>query len=223
MDAFEAELAAILQEQRRDTDPAATVIAPRPAQPPPPRRRPRPRRAGPPWGVLAVVAALAAAAVAAAVVAWQRHDGGSPTRPHVVAPAAIQLSGVTAYDPDGDGSEHNADAPKATDGSPSTFWTTSRYFDAPSLGKPGVGLVLDAGRSVKVAQLGISSDTPGFQAQIKVGDGTGGPWRAVSASKTVGTRTVFDLTNAQGRYLLIWITRLGPGYDHAHVNEAGAV
>jgi hypothetical protein len=224
MDAFEAELAAILQELHRDTDPNATMIAapPRPRPRPGPRaRRVRgPRRPGPPWIALVLVGVLAAAAVAAAVVAWRHsHNGGSANHPHVTPPAQVQLAGVTAYDPNGDGSEHNGDAPKATDGNANTFWTTSTYFDAPSLGKPGVGLVLDAQRNTKLSRLGLSTDTPGFRAQIRVGDSPQGPFQPVSAARTVGQQAQFTLNGASGRYYLIWITRLGPGYRYAHINE----
>ena len=138
-------------------------------------------------------------------------------------PAEISLSGVTAYDPNGSGGEHDEDAGLATDGNPDTFWRTENYRDAPSFGKPGVGLVLDAGSSVRVGKIGFSTDTPGFVAQIKVGDSPSGPFRTVSGTKTVGQKAIFTLTGAEGRYYLIWITRLGTGYRYAHVNEVDAV
>jgi serine/threonine-protein kinase len=228
MDAFCNELASCLQELGRDGDADATVYVPPPARPaprPPRRRRAARPRGSVPWVPLVVVALLAAAAIAAAVVAWQRsqgNGGGSPT--HVTAPADVDLRGSTAYDPDGDGSEHDEDAPKATDGDPETYWTTSTYFDAPSLGKSGVGLVLDAQGVVTLSKLGISSDTPGFRAQIRVGDSPEGPFRPASGSRVVGQRTIFTLNeDAHGRYFVVWITQLGQGYRYAHVNEADAV
>ena len=51
-----------------------------------------------------------------------------------------------SWDPrpgDGDG-EHDAEAPLATDGNQATYWPTENYTTA-RFGKPGVGLVLDAG------------------------------------------------------------------------------
>ncbi len=229
MDAFCNELAACLQEVARDHDPNATAyavpavtVAAAPLQ----RRRPaRPRASAPPPAALAVVGLLAVAAIAAAIIAWQRSkDDGPKTRTTVTAPADITLKGATAYDPFGGGGEHSSEAGRATDGLAETYWRTENYRDAPSLaGKPGVGLVLDASRRVGVSQLGISSDTPGFRAQIKVGDSPTGPFRVVSPLKTVGQRAVFRLSGAQGRYYVVWITRLGPGYRAAHVNEADAV
>ncbi|HEY6015913.1 MAG TPA: hypothetical protein VIU16_03925, partial [Gaiellaceae bacterium] len=168
-----------------------------------------------------------AAAVAAAVVAWRHsHSGsGGSSGGKVTPPAQIHLAGVGGYDPYGDGQEHNADAAKATDSGPgngATAWTTEHYRDHPSLGKQGVGLVLDAQKTVRIGKLGIATDTPGFTAQIQVGDKPGGPFHAVSSSQTVDTNTYFTLSNAEGRYYLVWITRLGSGYDHADVNAVSA-
>jgi hypothetical protein len=229
MDAFCNELAACLQELgRRETDGATMVVParPAPAAPPPSARMPRSRRrsGGAPWAALLLVGLLAAAAVAAAVIAWQRsHDGsGKPTK-QVTTAAQVKLKGATAYDPDGSGGEHDAEAPLATDGQAATYWTTERYRSAPSLAnKPGVGLVLDAGDTVTLSKLGLATDTPGFVAQIRAGDSATGPFHAVSGSKTVRTQTFFDLTDAKGRYFLVWITKLGTGYPYAHVNEVTA-
>ena len=97
-----------------------------------------------------------------------RRPGGS---------GAVSLRGVTGYDPDGTGGEHNGDAPKATDGDEATFWTTETY-DSPAFGglKSGVGLVLDAGSSVKLGSLTVTTDTPGYTAKILAGDS--GPGRS---------------------------------------------
>jgi serine/threonine-protein kinase len=227
MDAFCAELAACLQELGRDADPDATVYAPPPPVAAPRVRTARPprRRSGvPPWLPVAAVAVIAVVALAAALIAWQHSRNKGTATPHVTAPAQVHLAGRTSYDPyGGDGNEHSADAPKATDGNPNTSWTTSRYFNSPSLGKPGVGLVLDAGSKVTVSKLGFSTDTPGYVAQIKVANSPTGPWRAVSPALSVGQQARFNLQNATARYFMIWISRLGQGYQVAHVNEAKAV
>jgi eukaryotic-like serine/threonine-protein kinase len=229
MDSFCNELAVCLQELgRRETDGATMVVPARPAPsaPPPSARMPRPRRrsSGAPWAALLLAGLLAAVAVAAAVIAWQRsHDGTAKPGKQVTTPAQVQLRGATAYDPDGSGGEHDSEAPLATDGQADTYWTTERYRSAPSLaGKPGVGLVLDAGGSVRLSKLGLATDTPGFVAQIQAGDSATGPFHAVSGSKTVRTQTYFDLSDAEGRYFLVWITKLGTGYPYAHVNEVTA-
>jgi serine/threonine-protein kinase len=225
MDAFCSELAACLQELNRGTDLDATVYVPPPASPPR-ARRPRPARrrpSAPPLTVL-LVGLLAAAAIAAAIIAWRNslHHSASPQPPS--AAALVPLRGISGYDPYGNNhQESNAAAPLATDGNSSTAWTTEHYYDAPQLNKPGVGLLLDAGKQVSLSRLGISTGMPGFVAQIKAGDSPGGPFRDVSASKTVGATTWIDLRNAKARYFVIWITRLGPGYASANLNEVRAV
>jgi hypothetical protein len=175
-------------------------------------------------GALLLAGLLAAAAVAAAVVAWRNsHSGsGGSSGGKLTPPAQIHLAGVGGYDPYGDHQEHDGDAAKATDSSGATAWTTEHYRDAPSLGKQGVGLVLDAGKTVRIGKLGIATDTPGYTAQIEVGDSPDSGFHAVSSPQPVEENTYFTLSNAEGRYYLIWITKLGDGYDHADVNAVSA-
>ena len=78
--------------------------------------------------------------------------------------------------------------------------------------KDGVGLVVDAGRSVKLRTLTVVSDTPGFIADVKAGASSTGPFDTVSSSRTVGGETTFQLSVPRPeRYYLVWITRLAPG------------
>jgi transcriptional regulator with XRE-family HTH domain len=137
-----------------------------------------------------------------------------------VQPAVVpvRLRAVAAFDPDGDHQEHNAEAPRATDGDPSSYWRTETY--AAGLGKPGVGLLLDAGAPLRLVRLSLRTDTPGFTAVIEAGASVSGPFRAISVPERVGVTTTFALHGSAARYYLVWITRL----DHVeHVNEVGAV
>lgn len=139
------------------------------------------------------------------------------TQVRVVA-LPVRLQGLGAWDPYGDGNEHGADAVKAADGDPSTYWQTETY-DA-GLAKPGVGLVLDAGAPVRLARLVLSTDTPGYTALIEAGASSTGPFRVVSAARPVVATTIFLLrARASERYHVVWITRLD---RVAHVNEVRA-
>ena len=217
---FGRELEACLEELTLPPGASTMVIA----QPPQtPIVRHRRRRRAPVWVVLLAVGL--AAAVAALAVALVRDNGrtsGPPTA-RGGGGAPIALAGVGAYDPPpGDGQEHNEDAPKATDSSPSTYWETQHYRSSlASLGKRGVGLVLDAGSSVTVHHITVTTDTPGFTAEIQVGDSATGPFRTVSASKVVGGQTTFDLNDAHGHYYVVWITNLG-SLSSAHVDNVSA-
>ena len=137
--------------------------------------------------------------------------------PQPSEPVPVLLRAVGAWDPWGDHTEHDYEAPAATDGNLSTYWRTETYSVA--LGKPGVGLLLDAGRAVQLKHLVLATDTPGFTAVIQAGAGATGPFHPVSAPATVGTRTAFGIRPGAARYYVVWITHL----DHvAHVDEVSA-
>jgi hypothetical protein len=91
------------------------------------------------------------------------------------------------------------------------------------MNKPGVGVVVDAGRVVRLSRLTIVTDTPGFRAEIEATNVEGGTPEKVSDSKTTGRTTVFDITSSEPkRYYVIWITRLPTDFKYAHVNEVRA-
>ncbi len=140
-----------------------------------------------------------------------------PVRQAPTEPVPVFLRAVGAWDPYGDHAEHDSEAPAATDGNLTTYWRTEDYSVA--LGKPGVGLLLDAGRSVAPRRIVVVTDTPGYTALIQAGATPTGPFHAVSAPATLSTRTAFPVRGADERYWVVWITHL----DHvAHVNEVSA-
>jgi hypothetical protein len=148
--------------------------------------------------------------------------GGGGGRPP--AGTAIRLSALRADDPFGTGTkgEHDELVPNATDGKGGTYWKTEHYNDAPSLGKAGVGLVLDAHKQVALHQIAIATQTPGFRAVIKGSNSPSSFATDVSSPQTVADGTSFTLTGGPYRYYEIWITRLGPGYADARINEVRA-
>ena len=117
---------------------------------------------------------------------------------------------------------HADTAPKATDHNPDTYWYTQIYA-TPAFGglKSGLGLVLDAGRPVKLASLTVTTSTPGFTAAILAGNSLGTRPLVDSGTQTTAGRTTFALRGATARYYVLWITRLPPG-DVARVNEVTA-
>jgi eukaryotic-like serine/threonine-protein kinase len=214
MDAFAAELEACLAELDRGDNGDSTMIIPSRA------RGPKRHRKVSRWPiVIGVIALLAIAAIVIGLFAV----GGSHDNSPASANTRVQLAGLKAYDPYGDNSEHDAAARNVTDGDPATYWTTESYSDAPSLGKPGVGLVLDAGTLTQLKQLVVVTDTPGFTAQIQATNTEGSKPVPVSSTKVVGAETTFDITGSEPkRYYVIWITKLPSGSHVAHVNEVRA-
>jgi serine/threonine-protein kinase len=216
MDAFAAELEACLAELERGEDGDATMVIPS-AQRAAPRRKKSVSR----WPIgIGLLALLAIAAIVIGLLAL----GGSNNDSTPAASKRVQVTGATSYDPFGDNKEeHSAAAINVTDGDPATYWSTERYDAAPSLGKPGVGVVLDAGKLVELDQLVVTTDTPGFTAQIEATNSEGGTPDKISDSKVVGRTTRFDLSpNGPKQFYVIWITKLPPGLNYAHVNEVRA-
>jgi len=213
MDQFKWELRQCLAELAPD-DAQQTFIQPSPvlreSRPHPGRTR---RRR---WPLYLVLVAVAAAAIVAGVLALGGSKGGKPKA--ASAGASVPLTGVGAYDPDGGDGEHDADAPKATDHDLATYWNTEHYN---TFSKRGVGVVLDAGRRVKLASVTVSSATPGFTASITAGSSPNGPFVTDSGSRTVSGTTTFSLQGQTARYYVVWITALGSNQS-VEINEVRA-
>jgi serine/threonine-protein kinase len=217
MDEVVSELEIVLAELDAKEGEEGTMImrrqAPAPARPRE-RKRPRARRGRrvPVWPLLLAGAILAA--VVAGIVLAARDDGGQGG---AASGRPVRLQGVASYDPEGDDKvEHPERVDDATDGDPTTYWTTSTYFG--DFSKDGVGLVLRAGGQPK--RLVVTTDTPGYTAEIRAGSSEQGPFDAVVGSaKTVAASTTWDLEDSDDRYLVVWITDLD---RVAHVNEVEA-
>ena len=136
-----------------------------------------------------------------------------PTEP-IEVPVAV--TGVGAFDPEGDQSENDSDAALATDGELATAWKSERYRR--SFVKTGVGLVLDAARPVKANRVVVATKTPGYTAEVRVGSSPEGPFVTVSKEQATRARTTFVLRPRTGRYLMLWITSMPDG-GIAAVNE----
>ena len=197
------------------------------APPPAARARARaPRRGVNPWPfVLALVVLIAIGAVVAYLLV-RRHDTNTTSSGGTgnTGGGPVHLTAVAAWDPYGTGGENDSEVPRATDNNGATYWETERYYNAPKLNKPGVGIVFDAGAPVQLHQIGIATATPGFSAVIRAGDSKTGPFPDfVSPSQTVSGQTTFTIRGGtKRRYYVIWITRLGQGYDTAKINEVKA-
>jgi serine/threonine-protein kinase len=231
MAAFAKELRACLAEADGEipmADPELTLITPPPTAParasaprrPRPRRPARTRRRPVVWALLALlVAGVAFAAVL--LLGGGGHTNG--TSGGGASGSVVHLSGLTGYDPQGTGGEHDELAGRATDRNPSTAWTTETY-DSQDFGglKDGVGLMLDAGSPVKLAQLTVTTATPGFTAEIQSGNSSTAGFTTDSSSQTVSGTTTFTLQDRTARYYVVWITQLPPAGGRAEISEVTA-
>jgi serine/threonine-protein kinase len=208
-----------------DPTPAVPVPMNRPAQPPAPpaptpvahtgpSTAPQRRHGG---AVVLAAVALAVVLVLAIVVAISRR-GGSGSPRHSTPPAAatpIHITSAAAFDPLGDGDEHNDEAALAIDGKPATAWETQRYF-GPQFGgglKKGVGLVLRVDGQPDLHQLQVTSTTMGWSAQVYIADVPGtalAEWgQPVAQRQVINGNATFDLHGTSGGAVLLWITDTG--------------
>jgi serine/threonine-protein kinase len=186
-------------------------------------------------GVLLALIVIAAAVGVAFWLASRAHHG---TGKSAQAPPAklhqVPLCQTCAHDYNPDAqlgsskTQNSGEVGLAVDNDPGTAWQTERYYSG-SLGKPGVGLYIDANPGVVGRELLVLTKTPGWRGEIWVTNTPPDPNVAFSASNWIKVATVqsvkskqyFQLATggARYRYYLIWITALPPGQDSASVNE----
>jgi hypothetical protein len=215
MDAFAGEIEANLTALDSGEDGAVTMVVPAAQR----LQQSRPRK--PVSRLPLFIGLLAVLAIAAIVVGLLTLRGGHNVP--VGAPAAI--AGVGAYDPFGDGGEHDGDVGKATDGNRQTYWATEEYNSGlQGVHKAGVGLVLDAGTPLLLSRITVLTDTPGFTAEIRATNIQGTPGQKVADGRTVArtTRFAIDQQSEPKRFYILWITNLGHDGHFAHVNEVRA-
>jgi putative peptidoglycan lipid II flippase len=186
--------------------------------------------------VLLVVLVFAALAVAGVLLGQvfgdQLFGDDEPSVPGVEEAGgggteAISLS-ATAFDPEGDGVEHDGEAPLAVDQNVDTAWTSEEYDSVQDFQglKSGVGLVLTLPEAADLGDLGVQTAMTGWSAQVYVADapapdlaGWGEP---VTEEGDLGATVTFDLRGHRGGAVLLWITNPGSSSPtRAQVAEVG--
>jgi serine/threonine protein kinase len=177
-----------------------------------PQRLRHPRRA-----LFLSIAVLAIVAGTVAFFATRTEKGpGRTATPSVPGLSEVPLSkdAPADYDPEGDGEESDYQVQFATDGLPTTVWSTERYqggFEGND--KSGVGLYVDADERVAARRMDVSTATPGFQAAVYASDSVPGSidgWRKVSSTIRVKREQPIQLDTARQRFrnYLLWISEL---------------
>ena len=135
----------------------------------------------------------------------------------VAAPLkTVRLTSFDPFDTDGDG-EHDNELPLLIDGDPTSGWTTQAYRDnlAPNW-KTGVGVVFTLEKSTSLSELTLTSPMLGWTVEVYVAENEPSlrkdlrGWGDIVTSGTATTtdKHRFDLGQHQGRYVLVWITKL---------------
>jgi putative peptidoglycan lipid II flippase len=187
------------------------------------REVPEPSKAGPSlmsWmGVPLLIAGVAAAAISLGLWVGTLEVGGPlgirPTReepePVAMTLRAERPVSAVAIDPFGDDSELSANAPLAVDGDVATLWRSEDYFRG-ELGKPGIGLLLDLGRTRRIAGIRLWTPHPGYAFQIATGEDPDTLVADVGDAEVAEPLTRVEL-DGTGRYVLVWITSVVPAGD----------
>jgi eukaryotic-like serine/threonine-protein kinase len=169
-------------------------------------------------GVVLVLAAVVAALLIAALTGDTKKHAAPQGVPSGLA---IPVVGANDFDPDGTPTpeEHPDEVKLAVDGNPDTGWTTETYRTTPviqdSAGKPGVGLIVDAGKPVTARTMTIHSAAGGWDGHI-YGALQGPPtelagWGPeIGSASDMSTNQTIQLNAAKARFFLIWITKLSP-------------
>jgi len=182
-------------------------------------------------GIPLLVAGVAAGAIALGLWMGTLEVGGPlgvrPARdrpePSAVTLRAELPASAAAIDPFGDDDELSTNATLAVDGDLATIWRSEDYFDG-TLGKPGIGLVLDLGRERRALGLRLWTPHPGFTFRVAVGDDPEALLDALG-DPTVASEVTRVPLQAWGRYVLVWITSVvatGDG-NRAEVAEARVI
>jgi len=184
-----------------------------PARPGPGRRAPRRRTPAWPWALLGILLMAAGAAGGYLIVRRLESTTGNGAGSSG-ATTAPRVTGIADFDPEGGDGENADQAARATDGDPSSAWSTESYR-SPDFGggKSGVGLALELAAEADVSNVEVQTDLAGWSAQIYVAGSQGATlvdWgRPVASGADLGTTARFDIVPAaRGKAVLIWLTRL---------------
>jgi len=119
-----------------------------------------------------------------------------------------------SYDPEGDGSEHDASVPNVIDGDPATSWRTERYFDPLAQIKRGVGIAFElSGRPAQFVATGLSNGaayTLMWAAGLPA-EGIDG-WERLASGSVSGEQVTTQIPEREDGFWLLWFTDL-PAQD----------
>ena len=137
---------------------------------------------------------------------------------------SLASDSVHVFDPPpGDGDEHDADLPSVVDRDPNSVWSTDTYYSG-DLGKPGVGVYIDANPGVKAREMRIATPTPGWEGEVyglssSPADTLSGWGEPLATIANAQSTTNVKLPGTSNRYYLLWITKLPPSGKKVSISE----
>jgi eukaryotic-like serine/threonine-protein kinase len=179
------------------------------------------------WAAIALIVLVGAGAIAATQLISSGNSpvgGGGGGGEPLEAGSTVEITGASAYDPQGDGEEDDSTIELSVDGNPtSTAWSTEHY-DTPTFAgtktgpDPGVGMYVDTEPAKPTAMI-VRTPTPGWDAQIfatsesppKKLEEWGEPVAEVSGAKK--TEEIALNVTKPAQHFLIWFTKASPARD----------
>lgn len=131
------------------------------------------------------------------------------------APQDVRIVSIGEFDPPpGDGKENPGLLGNVFDDDPRTIWSSLCYDEVGLGAKEGIGLVFELSGPAAGHVLQVSSTTRRWSASVFVAESRPPTLRAwgpaVSARRDITSPTIdLPLEDAEGRYVLLWVTRLG--------------
>jgi hypothetical protein len=148
------------------------------------------------------------------------HPSTSSHQAQVIKPVGAQGFDALSSEAQDHSNENTNQAQFAIDANPRSAWHTQYYFGNPKFGglKAGTGLILDLGKPVQLSSVAVTfGSIPGADVRIELGNSnvrapsTLGSFTTVAHADNVGGAHTFTVSSqAKGRYLLIWLTKLPP-------------
>ncbi len=149
---------------------------------------------------------------------------------------SVRRTSARAYDPYGDDAEHDAEAARAVDREPATYWTTETYRDGKLANaegmKYGVGIYVDAKPGVEAVTMTIHTAEPGWRAEIYATDSiprrverdqtlAAAGWERLAGGAVTRREQRFRLGTGgrSPRFYLVWVTQLPPGEQRVEIDE----
>jgi serine/threonine-protein kinase len=186
------------------------------------------RRRGRVAGAVVASLILAGAIVALILLASQPGSSRRGAPAITVPPAPPHIDSVTVYMNNDRAPDNPTETYKTFDGNPATYWSTETYRNR-RFGNlySGIGLSIQLDQAAPLHTLSVTSPSFGWAAEVFVSSSpvpSGQPvseWgQPVDAQTGIAGNATFHLGGRSGRYVLLWLTNLGPE-DHAAVAELG--
>lgn len=137
----------------------------------------------------------------------------------------IALGAVAVpYAPYASGDEDLGDAGAIVDGSTSTSWRTPVFEDPAA--HPQLGVYVDLAGAERLTKLVLTTPTPGMSFEVYTARSgppksiTAAGWSHVATKTNSPGKTTIELpAGTTARFVLIWVTGLPAGSDHAAITE----